>query len=124
MDTKLPAGPELDQLIALKVMGWTLTESGHPDFDRGNWIDADGNFRHCSPTSYIGLLPFLPSTKIAHAWEVVEHMNGRGLLLSRICRSSEGAFYWVNFDDQSVNTCGNTAPLAICYAALAAVSNR
>lgn len=57
----LPAGPELDRLVAEKVMGF-----GDDDYiPPGRW--------HVRPNGVDDW--FKPSTNIAHAWEVVEKMS-------------------------------------------------
>lgn len=110
--TDLPAGPEMDRLIAEKVMGWTLNEDG-------NWIDGEGEYRYPSPESFAGLSAFGPSTNIAHAWQVVERMR-------EIIRPSieyvDGLGWRADFETSY--GWGETAPLAICRAAIAAMGAR
>lgn len=61
----MPAGPEMDRLVAEKVMGWEpafLNEDGTPQWDMG----VIGRYL----TSR-----FYPSKNIAHAWHVVERVT-------------------------------------------------
>lgn len=128
----LPAGRELDVLVAEKVMGWrcTIGETSH----KGRVIawpfpDRSG-------------IEFEPSTDIAAAWLVVEHIRGWKPLCRRdpcdyfaIDSPQVGNDYpdppgaWcVGWHDyaggeriSSVEAKADTAPLAICRAALLAV---
>lgn len=59
---EMPAGPELDRLIAEKVMGWEYSAAYNAYFL------SDGK-REREPSDWS------PSTNIAQAWEVVEHMT-------------------------------------------------
>ena len=97
--TTLQAGHELDALVAEKVMGWAPGERGTPAF----------------------------STSIAAAWEVVEKMRADKLsvTLTGYWEGSTGK-WWVNVLDNvetvaTVRT--DTAPHAICLAALKAVED-
>lgn len=66
---ELPAGPELDRLIAEQVMGWK----------RSLWDDDDRGCKCWSPWMVPGCPPrftFSPSTNIAHAMEVAEKIPG------------------------------------------------
>lgn len=93
----LPAGRELDALIHDKVMGleWCIE---HPE-----------------------LQPY--STDISAAWEVVEKLNHHGFLLSFLNTRSPGNRYLVEFRDKGdYVAAADTAPLAICRAALKALS--
>lgn len=97
---QMPAGLELDRLVAEKVMGW------HRDCDR--WMAGD-QMRGWA-------FEWNPSTNIAHAWEAVDRIlsnQGRNLNLqvkagtcfAHFCGTTEGAR-------------ADTPPLAICRAAL------
>jgi len=120
--TNLPAGAELDRLVCEKVMGKTYRQMT--------------GFQ----MQYEGMLPWSPSTNIAHAWEVVEHLQAHnpfwqggdgmggdswGSVTISPCSAyrPEGWHGWtVNFGDDNTSASGETLPLAICRAALAAVS--
>jgi len=95
---KLKPGPELDLLIAEKIMGWS-----------GEGLKA----------AEVGVL-WSPSTRIADAWEVVEKLE-----LS-IAPYEIGPMKWMasktSYFIDSETESGETAPLAICRAALTAVT--
>lgn len=99
---KLEAGPELDALVAERVMG----------------IDLDGTKPHL-PYRGVGCTPY--STDIAAAWEVLEELGDVTLgHQARVCNGQ-----WVCFVDtsgpfQGPSGAADTAPLAICRAALKA----
>ena len=112
---KLEAGPELDALVAEKVMGWRMIRND-PLLSHTGWIDGDGRKRtRYDPPPY--------STDIAAAWEVLEkfpwfRIDNRG--------DYEGnQAFMVELSDDAKNLSGKmwapTAPLAICRAALRAV---
>ena len=118
----------MDRLIAEKLFGMYVY---HYDKDRAEhcyWclMNAD-----CSPVVFgwdEGLRSTeaqawadVPkySTNIAHAWEVVEKMKSLGHALFQLQQWSDG---WVATFDHRKPGCADTAPLAICTAALAAQS--
>ncbi len=150
----LPAGRELDALVAEKVMGYEVKPlSAWPDkypsredrskLVRSVWMvrdamnpicfiegnprspkvgDSDGHWSPCDIPSY--------STSIAAAWEVVEKLTKIfGLTMTRLPNddSWEISIYRLNEDGDYMATADDivsaaTAPLAICRAALKAVS--
>lgn len=64
----LPPGPELDRLVAEKVMGWEPARGVG-----SHWVDSDSQ-----ETPYVvggRDTGFHPSTNIAHAIEVVNHFS-------------------------------------------------
>ena len=110
----LSAGREMDALVAEKVMGWSpLNRTEH----HLSWNVPEG-IRTWEETSYGS---FKPSTSIAAAWEVVEKLRKEeipieitsGFFGPYSCRiaSNHGWLAMVQAD---------TAPLAICRAALKA----
>lgn len=109
--TDLPAGPELDRLIAEKVMGWEHDGLGYS-------IDCGKDYRH----------PFNPSINIAHAWEVVEKLDIVDHEFTLL--NSEGIWecgwrhYRLGFDSDWERSDSATAPLAICRAALRAIGHQ
>lgn len=113
----LVAGRELDALIAERVMGWKrcAVETHGPDC--GYWWEND-LIGHNEP-------PF--STDIAAAWEVVTALDAKGLFVTferRGERRTDGEFHmrWAcGFWPDTVMREAETAPLAICLAALQAV---
>ncbi len=88
--SNLPPGPELDALVAEKVMGWTEL------MIRGGGVPAY-------------------STSIADAWTVVEKFSDFDWKLE-----SHGEGHTFTIYKDATHYCGDadTAPLAICYAAL------
>lgn len=106
---KLEAGPELDALVAEKVMGWNV-HFVEPELRNGreHWRDPVHN------TLYLPS-QWCPSGDIAAAWEVVEKVvpgpQGFNLYLSSAWQASFAGGTAV----------ARTAPLAICRAALKAV---
>lgn len=137
---EIPAGREMDALVAEKVMGWKHVGNWEGD-DRYHpvdaiWADGDGNTLPPDPWPHY-------STNIAAAWKVVEKMISVGTLKGTgdvvlyyvnndgcyyddvggahwycaVCVYEDGPEY--DFDDDGVRA--DTAALAICRAALKAV---
>lgn len=108
----LPSGRELDALVAEKVMGWTniLDRMGVPP-NHGPWS-------HRVP-SY--------STDLGAAWTVVEKLIATGHIIELSNRRSGtwkiGTWQFQTFGKLSVGADADTAPLAICRAALKAVGH-
>jgi hypothetical protein len=171
--TDLPAGPELDRLVAEKVMGWTDGEFtawqsddisidddvGYHQFKSSIKYPAyisDGHFysviRNIDEWEIFGtdegpLLHWSPSTNIAHAWEVVEKLRSLGRDVTLHIALGQAACFVRDSDPDRYNTnesalypghsslrsldfnhhqcyghaIADTAPLAICRAALQAV---
>jgi hypothetical protein len=112
---KLEAGQALDQLVAEKVMGWTLKKIGdHRVWGQTGWAPA-GNYT-------TGEKVFAPSTDIAAAWEVVERLNKLHIDVDVHSNASgkKSVVAWGQVE--SVNS-GHvlSVPLAICRAALKVV---
>ena len=123
---ELPAGPELDALVAEKVMGWYSNELVWCDKGGsvGYWVSDEVRFREG------GHWPaFHPSTDIKAAWEVVENLKS----LSGI-----GGWFSIEVPSGDIVRAGfqshlghagewrhrsnaTSAPLAICRAALKTV---
>lgn len=103
---QMPAGREMDTLVAQEVMGWHCwnTEQG-PCYKT-----ADGQYVRGAHT-------WSPSTSIADAWEVVEFLIGIRKLLSIHPHMFEWSCEWAG----GHHAYAKTAPLAICRAALKAV---
>jgi len=116
----MPAGREIDALVAEKVMGWHLAT----DKDGWKkWVDEYDCFmrgmkQDDSPFSEddedFNLLHWHPSESILWAWEVVEK-----LAFYQIITKANGAGYSARVN--SIRCEAPTAPLAICRAALLAV---
>lgn len=107
----MPAGPEMDALVAEKVMGWTKKKVASYGGGYYAWIDSEN--RAHPPNNTSG--GWHPSINIADAWEVLGALEGEAL---------------DNFHDIMGVTCAMhalwcmTSPeaaLLICRAALAAV---
>lgn len=104
-------------------MSWTVTQSypSHPKmfkYDR-RMVGCFG-----TPDPFQGLSAFEPSTSIAHAWEVVDHLVSLGVRteLTVYCNRTAFAVLYA----QGAPFCssgGPTAALAICRAALKAVAS-
>ena len=121
----LPAGRELDALVAEKVMGWTFQtfpEGACPEVR--HWHRTSPIPEERSPewaASFIGACPRF-STDLAAAWTVVEKLRG--------CDQwpeigATGRSWYCEFEGEPgviVEGFGDTAPLAICRAALEAVT--
>jgi hypothetical protein len=134
----MPAGKEIDALIAEKVMGWHKGDS----YGREVWLDTDERYQRgiarengFEDDEDFHLLHWHPSESILWAWEVIEKMQ-------------EIDSHWspgVNWDDddgdgnpmwvasftyygedesqfQQNEVWDKSAPLAICRAALLAVT--
>ena len=118
----MPAGREMDALVAEKVMGWTNPR-----------ITPSGRFRITPPMGgkyHGGQMPPKYSTDIAAAWQVVEWLMERGDVFVEYWSDGE----WFVADkpvgvrqDATTAMCDGkatgemSAPLAICRAALLAV---
>ena len=110
------AGRELGVLVAAHAMGWSRSNDG---LGGAWWYDERGN-----KTIYGGgssgqstYKEFRPSTDIAAAWEVVEKFKEFQLWL-------EGDIFMAELkyaDNMEYAVSADTAPLAICLAALKAV---
>ena len=113
---KMPAGYEMNKLIATNVMGWALVNN-HGEAGGKFWIGHGGSF---------GDMPerYLPdfSGEIAPAFSVVEKLQESGLGFS-ISDYSPSKGWCAEFygKQQNSKADGETAPLAICRAALLAV---
>ncbi len=92
----LPAGPELDRLVAERVMGWE------------------------------GRVGFTPSRDIAFAWQVVDYLTQvrqwSDFHVEYSCGGSPNdPPGWLAYFPGATDATGETAPLAICRAALLAI---
>lgn len=117
----MPSGPELDRLVAEKVMGWKWYSPGHyamaADGAQSQWTGPLATSKHNASWS--------PSTRIEHAWELMNK------LYDPVVFSGEGGLwhaatmdYGDGFGDGWIDTgidyhaTADTAPLAICRCAL------
>lgn len=112
----MPAGREMDILVAEKVMGWTR-----------KYVGEFGNQIWDSPSQGAYLEDAIPnySTDIASAWEVVEKMKEEGFQF--VIGTSElfgkPVRYFVEFKKEGTAFSHNrvytdTVPLAVCRAAM------
>jgi len=108
------AGLELDALVAEKVMGWQMVCD-----DCGDGVDSTGTPNECPKFS----------SDIAAAWEVVEKLKPthRQVVIDRhrgedLQEEQWGVAFVTNTGVSIFRERAPTAPLAICKAALKAVS--
>lgn len=86
MNTSLPAGRDLDERVAIEVMGlvWMASpgqENGHDCIvhaDDANAFSKRGYRQRRSDSTAPRIAPPPFSTNIAAAWTIVEHLVGRG----------------------------------------------
>ena len=126
--TTLEPGPELDALVAEKVMGWMPVVGpdmyeivGLGQYEQ-RWIAPADQ----TTTGVDEEVPYTPnfSTHIAHAWGVVEKVWGNMAMRwdrpdGKVWVSGIPAGFWHKEVSEAV---GETAPHAICLAALKAVA--
>lgn len=122
----LPAGRELDALVAEQVMGWKRVEKGHVYFWRTKEMVAELLREHPDVLA----VDYFPcpyfSTEIAAAWEVVEELARRCWHLSLDYPSGNSRWEWMAcFRPQPPGSFvyADTAPVAICRAALLVVQD-
>lgn len=126
---KLEAGPELDALVAEKVMGCQPRRIDYHGREQiicpcpitSEYRHPHGGFKYDEPDDE--LLRY--STDIAAAWEVVEKCVPYVKVDARGLSTEAGHFRWVcqiwNGSSKEILGLAQTAPLAICRAALKAV---
>jgi len=81
----LEPGPELDRLLAERLMGWRVERKAI--FGYSVWEDKAGRERASEDSA--GDLDWSPSSDISAAWEIVQAMEDRGWQL--LMFSSKGA---------------------------------
>jgi hypothetical protein len=134
------AGRELDALVAERVMGWTGI---HCMMGGGPYGPMEGFTPHGDPTGHGIANKSVPaySTSISAAWEVVERFkteradHGHSETLFEVVKVMDhwaARYYWVSYNsdmflaagvprestEEFARASGETAPLAICRAAL------
>ena len=120
----MKAGRELDTLVAEKVMGWEATADGLYWDARQKRTRLVLGSAIAKKREEMGIengpgFVFAPSTDIAAAWEVVEKAD----LWSLYGSIGDGPYRaCIQFEDREGLMTADTAPLAICLAALKAVS--
>jgi len=129
---EMEAGQRVDALIAELVMGWEKRDEPDAEwflFDNHEKLGDKTIFweqRHylrCACAS--GWFTFRPSTDIAAAWVVVEklHKLGSSIQLHGVIGAVTETYCCEFVPKHRYNySCGDTAPLAICRAALKAVT--
>jgi hypothetical protein len=129
----LPAGPEMNALIATEVMGWHMITD---EYGRKHWEDAVGftagmNWNDdFEDDEDFHILHWHPSESILWAWEVMEKLNKIGLHVDvhenvpyrghdENLSECLLTYYWNEEEEPMIfQAIGDTAPLAICRAAL------
>lgn len=122
-DIEIAAGPEMDRLIAEKVMGWKWTGTG-------GVYERPG---HPGLMVVSGPPTWSPSTEIAAAWEVAQkvdlfkncrHLREDAIGVKDGAKWTRTGWRWIvvaiyePLDHNDIIGFGETAPLAICRAAL------
>lgn len=115
MSEELNPGRDLDALVAEKVMGWMTRGTGESISDPAEWVMPNGLRGREAPPFY--------STDISAAWQVVEKMNRDGWCFRVASASPDNNYYEGYFvkGDKVSQVWLDTAPHAICVAALKAV---
>ena len=137
---EMPAGRELDALIAEKVFGQSVKWFTYDGIDdelqsepwEQDWDGTNANPRECDKSDN-GAFPNCESysTDIAAAWQVVEKfrtgINGHAAACMEFELTDEirmpdyyCRFYGIDFKPREYFAFADTAPLAICRAALKA----
>lgn len=116
---ELPAGPEMDALVAERVLGWTNCHVA-----LGNARGIPPEFADKQPPDRTINFPGKAwSRVISSAWEVVEAMEARGYSLALDTKCPGMPYVMAGFQSSTPGSIGRakTVPLAICRAALAAL---
>lgn len=117
-------GRELDSLVAEKVMGWKWNE--HTAWSPSGSTCARVSDVGCPPIDPWWWLPYY-SSDISAAWEVVEKFRGFNPFweeensLNIEITPCHPSGWMVNFGDSTTIEYGESAPQAICRAAIKAV---
>lgn len=126
----MEAGRELDALVVEKVMGYKFVQEGSTlwkDDAPFPFVIYDEEFGYCLYEKYEDGWPFTtfnPSADISAAWAVHTEINKRGWGMCLLDRYSHGPSrpfeYGCQLGKDGVTHVGygETAPLAICRAAL------
>ncbi len=130
----MKAGRELDALVAENVMGWHVYESGRCSLMARQTLPDGDEIEHIIATTHPWeTADYSPSTDIAAAWQVVEKLMEKGWTVTLAPRQFEKypenrfKFHGCRMVGdpqtmQSFSDHADTAPLAICLAALKAVN--
>lgn len=119
----MEAGPQLDRLVAIKVMGCTPRTEPTQDYGTHECCGCKGAL-HSEPSGWSDCWKSY-STDIGHAWEVVEEMLRKpGIIFEMISGTPDGMAVSFTCAGIPSNSVTPTAPLAICLAALKAVEGK
>jgi hypothetical protein len=114
----MQAGYEMDLLVAEKLMGWKWFHYEEASYFRRNdvfdYVIIVDKLRGQTCVFNNSLPKF--STEISAAWEVIEKLGLTDFSIEKV-----GDHYCVNLVIESA--CAETAPLAICRAALMAATH-
>lgn len=111
----MEAGPEMDALVADRVMGWRVAEwEDGCDYA----FDATG-FAVKRLTGY-AKKRWRPSIDMGAAWSVVEHIGLLDHAATLSHHPNEGGWWVDDNHNHAIQSVAPTAPLAICRAALRA----
>lgn len=115
------AGRALDKLIAEKVMEWSVSRVDE------DYIDRNGHFTGWTTgLVYSKRKLWRPSTEIAAAWAMVEHLSMLGIHLWAVGQEDAAPGWQADFGrnhSSDQQGWGTTAQLALCLAALKAVGH-
>jgi hypothetical protein len=122
----MPAGREMDALIAKKVMGWSADPEGYWLDRKNEYADTGwGLFKQDETKNHPACKEYNPSADIRAAWEIVVAMEEKDIWfeLANVVPNSDPIVYEAKFigGRDGAYACEDTAPLAICRAALLAV---
>lgn len=113
---KLEAGPEVDALVAEKVMGWKRNDENH------NWLDASGAgvaYQNDDYWGEDGPKQFCPSTDMADAYEILRLLRRSFGRVELVGVDTPADHFWECLVAGGTARAG-TAAMAICRAALKA----
>lgn len=112
---------EIDRLIAEKIMGWNIREVS----DGVKWIQAEGYELYFSDDIY---REWMPSEDMSDAWLVVEKLRERKIFtIYDAWDEKDEKIFCANFQYNDTyhvvdySAYADTAPMAICLAALKVV---
>ena len=122
---------KIDELVAIKVMGWhrKVLPGGGGGGGFTAYVDEEGKIQKFSehpPINFCSCEVFSPSTDISDAWRVVEKLKDSGFHVSiKMPPKGKSDSCWVSVKDYYVGkyyvAYAVKTTLAICLAALKAV---
>jgi hypothetical protein len=125
---KLEAGEEIDRLVAEKIMGWHLVKRTQ---GRDEWrSNLDDRYQHLA-SRYDGYedaedfhtICWHPSESILWAWEVVEQMQEKAFYVCISTHFISGFDCVMQKSGIDIRASAETSSLAICRAALLALTD-